>query len=42
MIWLKCHNIQEGIQDFKLGALKQIVPSGGRRENVWDISCEKS
>jgi hypothetical protein len=42
MIWLKCHNIQKRIQDFKLGELKQIAPSGGRRENVWGISCEKS
>jgi hypothetical protein len=24
------------------GALKKIAPSGGRRENFWDISCEKS
>ena len=24
------------------GALKKIAPSGGRRENVWCISCEKS
>jgi hypothetical protein len=23
------------------GALKKIAPSGGRRENVWGISCEK-
>ena len=31
------------IQDFKLGgALKKIVPSGGRLENCWDIWCEKS
>jgi hypothetical protein len=22
--------------------LKKIAPSGGRRENIWDISCEKS
>ena len=22
--------------------LKKIVPSGGRRENCWGISCEKS
>ena len=33
-------------QDFKLGgggiALKKIPPSGGRRENLWSISCEKS
>jgi hypothetical protein len=30
------------IQDFKLGggALKKIAPSGGRRENIWGISCE--
>jgi hypothetical protein len=24
------------------GALRKIAPSGGRRENVWGISCEKS
>ena len=24
------------------GALKNIAPSGGRRENIWGISCEKS
>ena len=24
------------------GALKKIAPSGGRRENVWGISFEKS
>ena len=24
------------------GALKQIAPSGGRREFFWGISCEKS
>ena len=40
--------IQGRIQDFKLGggggggALKKIAPSGGRRENVWGISCENS
>jgi hypothetical protein len=35
---------QGRIQDFKLrGAhLKKIAPSGGRRENFWGISCEKS
>ena len=35
---------QGRIQDFKLGggALKKIAPSGGRRENIWGISCEKS
>jgi hypothetical protein len=24
------------------GALKQFAPIGGRRENCWGISCEKS
>jgi hypothetical protein len=24
------------------GALKKIAPSGGRRENIWGIWCEKS
>ena len=36
---------QGWIQDLKLGgggALKKIAPSGGRRENCWGISCEKS
>ena len=37
---------QGRIQDFKLGggggALKKIAPSGGRLENFWGISCEKS
>ena len=41
------YNMQGRIQDFKLrggggGALKKIAPSGGRRENFWDITCEKS
>ena len=40
------HDYYQGrIQDFKLGgggALKKITSSGGRRENFWDISCEKS
>jgi hypothetical protein len=38
-------HIQRQIQDFKLGgggALKEIAPSGGRREKFWGISCEKS
>ena len=36
--------MQGRIQDFKLGggALKKIAPSGGRCENFWGISCEKS
>ena len=36
---------QGWIQDFKLGGgvqLKKIVLSGGRHENFWGISCEKS
>ena len=35
--------MQGRIRDFKLGGthLKKIAPSGGRRENVWVISCEK-
>jgi hypothetical protein len=38
---------QGRIQDFKLGGgggahFKKIAPSGGRRENFWGISCEKS
>jgi hypothetical protein len=44
------HNVvsstpQGRMQDFKLGGgahLKKIAPSGGRRENFWGISCEKS
>jgi hypothetical protein len=35
---------QGRIHDFKLGGgeLKKIAPSGGRRENIRGISCEKS
>jgi hypothetical protein len=47
--WCHCSNFlftgrgQGRIQDFKLGgAVKKIAPSGGRRENFWGISCEKS
>ena len=25
-----------------MGALKKIAPSGGKRDNFWGISCEKS
>ena len=41
---MKVVSLQGRIQDFKLGGahLKKIAPSGGRRENVWGISCEKS
>ena len=36
--------VQGRIQDFKLGGFKfkKIAPSGGRGENFWGISCEKS
>ena len=43
-----CHRhffcIHQGrMQNFKLGAhLKKTASSGGRRENCWGISCEKS
>ena len=30
------------ISSYGGGALKKIAPSGGRRENCWGISCEKS
>ena len=35
---------QGRIQDFKLGgvAFNKIAPNGGRRENCWGITCEKS
>ena len=39
------YTIQGRIQDFKLGGgahLKKIAPSGGRRENILGITCEKS
>jgi hypothetical protein len=41
---LVVHSIQGRIQDFQLGggALKKNAPSGGRRENIWGVSCEKS
>ena len=49
MTLMFCHrySLQGRIQDFKLGgggggAFKTIAPSGGRRENFWGISCEKS
>ena len=42
----RCWNNQGRIQDFKLGggggAVKKIAPSGGWRQNIWGISCEKS
>ena len=43
IIGVKNKCLQGRIQDLKLGgAIKQIAPSGGRLENVWGISCEKS
>ena len=42
---LLLYDISQGrIQDFKLGGahIKKIAPSGGRHENYWGISCEKS
>ena len=49
IIWVVAITIvlQGRIQYFKLGgggggALKKIAPSGGRRENLGGISCEKS
>ena len=45
ILWcnIKC-NMQGRIQDFKLGwaHLKKIALSGGRGDNFWGISCEKS
>jgi hypothetical protein len=43
-MYKKIYWLQGRIQDFKLGGgvLKKIAPSGGRRENLWGISCEKS
>ena len=34
--------VDPGFQARGGGALKKIAPSGGRRENFWGISCEKS
>jgi hypothetical protein len=31
-----------GFQVRRGGAVKKIVTSGGRLENIWGISCEKS
>ena len=46
VVYHKQYGCKQGrIEDFKLGGgahLKKIAPSGGRRENFWGISCEKS
>ena len=34
--------VDPGFQARGEAHLKKIAPSGGRRENFWDISCEKS
>ena len=34
--------VDPGFQVGGVGALKKIAPSGGRRDNFWGISCEKS
>jgi hypothetical protein len=34
--------VDPGFQVRGGGELKKIAPSGGRSENVWGISCEKS
>ena len=36
-----CSGADPGFQ-VRGGALKKIAPSGGRREQIWGISCEKS
>ena len=41
MIYLYIKGADPGFQ-VRGGALKKIAPSGGRRENFWGISCEKS
>ena len=39
--YLNVAGVDPGFQ-VRRGALKKIAPSGGRRENCWGISCEKS
>ena len=38
---ISCPGADPGFQ-VRGGALKKIATSGGRRENFWGISCEKS
>ena len=40
LVFLNIAGANPGFQ--VVGTLKKIAPSGGRRENVWGISCEKS
>jgi hypothetical protein len=54
MCYVICHKVNKatfkrlftgvdpGFQVRGGGALKKIEPSGGRRENCWGISCEKT
>jgi hypothetical protein len=54
MCYVICHKVNKatfkrlftgvdpGFQVRGGSALKKIEPSGGRRENCWGISCEKS
>jgi hypothetical protein len=40
-----CRNVGAGADPgfpVREGALKKNAPSGGRRENFWGVSCEKS
>ena len=39
--WSTCSGADPGFQ-VRWGSLEKIAPSGGRRENFWGISCEKS
>ena len=34
--------IKENLSHSELLSIEKIAPSGGRRENIWGISCEKS
>jgi len=40
-VWTKS-GVDPGFQVRGGGELKKIAPNGGRRENLWGISCEKS
>jgi hypothetical protein len=42
ILWRWVPGADPGFQVRGVGAFKKIVPSGGRRENFWGISCEKS
>ena len=42
MFYITVPGADPGFQVRGGGALKKIAPNGGRRENFWGISCEKS